>query len=160
MAGFNRTYRQKIVDEYLAATGSNAFHPAEFLDWLEPQEDHRVWGVFFGKDDEEAARQYRMGLVRSFVSGLRIKVSVSQTEVVSVPAFVSVVAERKSGGGYSVVNVGSPDTTDELLRQAASDLARWVSRYDGVCQLSGVSMAGVRAVLSALENYEALEAAA
>jgi hypothetical protein len=159
MAAFNRTFRQKVVDEYLAETGANAFVPAEFLEWLEPQEDHRVWGVFFGKSDEDAARQFRLGLVRSFVSGLRIKVAVSETVNVTVPAYVSVMADRRAGGGYSAVSVGSPDTTDELIRQAAGDLARWLSRYDGICQLAGVDVAGAKATLTILENYELAEAA-
>jgi hypothetical protein len=49
MAAFNRTYRQKIVDEYMNDTGANSFVPAAFLEWLKPQTDHRVYSVFFGK---------------------------------------------------------------------------------------------------------------
>ena len=153
MPAFDRTYRQKIIDEYLNATGSNHFIPAEFLEWLQPQEDHRVWSVFFGKDDEEAAHQYRLSLARQFVAGLRIVVQ-SQGETgpvsVKVPAFISPVSERRSGGGYVSVDVRERDTTQELCRQAAADLDRWIKRWAGTATLVGVDISKANEIAGAL----------
>lgn len=151
MPAFNRTYRQKIIDEYLNDTGRNSFVPAEFLEWLKPQEDHRAWAIFWGKDDAEAAYQYRVMLARQFVAGLRITVNVSETVAVKVPAFISPVANRKEGGGYVSVDMTERDTTDELLRQAADDLRRWIKRYAGVMEIAKIDFAAVEAVMGAIE---------
>ena len=153
MPAFDRTYRQKIIDEYLNATGNNHFVPGEFLEWLEPQEDHRVWSVFFGKSDEEAAHQYRLSVARQFVAGLRIVVhSQSETGPVSVmvPAFISPVSERRAGGGYVSVDVREHDTTQELCRQAAADLDRWIKRWGGTAALAGVDIKAANEIAGAL----------
>lgn len=150
MAAFNRTYRQQIVDEYMNDTGANSFIPAAFLEWLKPQTDHRVYSVFFGKDDEEAAWQYRLHLARNFVAGLRITIAVSETETVKVPAFISPVSERKSGGGYFTVDWSDGNRSGELYRQAAADLERWVKRYEGVCSVEKISIKHVPGVIDAL----------
>jgi len=34
MAGFPKKERQRIIDEYLAASGNNMFVPHEFVEWL------------------------------------------------------------------------------------------------------------------------------
>lgn len=153
MPAFDRTYRQKIIDEYLNATGNNHFVPAEFLQWLEPQEDHRAWSIFFGKDDEEAAHQYRLMLARQFVAGLRIVVQTHNAAgpvSVKVPAFISPVSERRSGGGYVSVDVRERDTTQELCRQAAADLDRWIKRWGGTASLAGVDIKVANEIASAL----------
>lgn len=150
MAAFNRTYRQQIVDEYMNATGANSFIPGAFLEWLKPQTDHRVHSVFFGKDDEEAAWQYRLHLARQFVAGLRIRVAVSETEVVRVPAFISPVSERKAGGGYVSVDWSDGTKSGEIYRQAATDLERWIKRYDGACSLASIDLDAVGKLISVL----------
>lgn len=153
MPAFGRTYRQKIIDEYLNATRRNAFVPAEFLHWLEPQKAHRVWLVFFGKDEAAAAHQYRLMLARQFVAGLRIVVqSQSGGEPVSVkvPAFISPVSERRTGGGYVGVDVSDRDTTAELCRQAAADMERWINRWSGAAALIGVDITEANRIAGAL----------
>lgn len=153
MTAFNRTYRQQVIDEYLNATGRNHFVPAEFLKWLQPQEDHRVWSIFFGKSDEDAAHQYRLALTRQFVAGLRIVVN-AETSIgaiaVKVPAFISPVADRKVGGGYLPIDVRRSDSTAELCRQAAEDLARWLRRWEGTAALVGVDVSEAKKIASAL----------
>ena len=59
---WNKDERQEIVDNYLAETGRNMFKVDEFTDWLKGKPEHRCYDRFFGSGDEEAARQYRMGL--------------------------------------------------------------------------------------------------
>lgn len=162
MAHFDRTYRQRIIDEYLNETKRNNFVPVEFLEWLRPQEDHRVWSVFFGKSDEDAAHQYRLALARQFVAGLRIVVNTTTSDgsvAVKVPAFISPVADRKSGGGYVSVDVRARDTTTELCRQAAADLYRWLDRWEGTASIVGVDISEAKKIAGALDA-RGVEAAA
>lgn len=165
MPAFNRTYRQQVIDEYLNATRRNSFVPHEFLEWLEPQEDHRVWGVFFGKDDADAAHQYRLMLTRQFVAGLRIvvqAVAATETEpavMVKVPAFISPVASRREGGGYVSVDVRETDTRREMCRQAAEALEAWVRRWAGVARLESVEIDAINQIAGALAARGVEEAA-
>jgi hypothetical protein len=156
----DKSFRQSVVDEYLNVTGSNMVKPEEFLAWLRPQEDHRVWRVFFGKDEPDAAQEFRLGLVRQFVAGLRIKVMVSQLPAkgrrvrvaVSMPAFISPVAGRASGGGYHATDVDDPEQVREFARQASLDLKRVHERHAGVATLVGVDVAGLLTMAAAFDT--------
>lgn len=175
MARFDRTYRQRIIDEFLNDTRRNIFVPSEFLEWLSDKPDHRAYPVFFGKSDEEAAEAYRINLVRSFVSGLRIAVRVSPVVVeqsgvevkvnesspmsVRIPAFTSPASDRKGGGGYYPTDPSDPAVMAELRRQAAADLRKVVARHEGVAALAGVSMQAVLEIASALDAEAISEAA-
>lgn len=175
MAGFNRGYRQKVVDEYLNATGANFFIPSEFLEWLRDKPDHRVYPVFFGKSDEAAAQEYRLMLARQFVAGLRIKVTVTpqmaaslphiavsirEPMTIKVPAFVSPVSERRGGGGYVSTDISDTETAHEIYRQAAQSLTAWLDRYGDAARLAGADVGHVEAVLGVLTVAGAAEEAA
>jgi hypothetical protein len=175
MAGFDRGYRQKVIDEYLSASGANFFVPAEFLEWLRDRPDHRVYSVFFGKSDEDAAHEYRLMLARQFVSGLRFKVTVTPAMASSsphisiqvrepttfrVPAFVSPVAGRKEGGGYYQTDVTETETAAELYRQAAQSLASWLERHADVARLAGADIGAVERVLGTLSAAGTIDTAA
>ena len=79
MAGFPKKERQRIIDEYLAASGRNMFIPREFVDWLRDYPDHEAYDWFYGMDDAEAAQQHRIQLARQMASGLRIVVQDSDS---------------------------------------------------------------------------------
>lgn len=135
---FKAKDRQRIIDQYLNATGENLFQPGAFIDWLSDQPDHECYDWFFGKDDAAAAREYRIDLARRMASGLRItaKIEASQSSVVSIkvrefPAFVSPVATRKAGGGYEAFDPKDPAAVAELRRQGAVALQSWLRRYAG-----------------------------
>lgn len=178
MAGFNRGFRQKVVDEYLNESGANFFIPAEFIEWLRDKPDHRVYPVFFSKSDEEAANEYRLMLARQFVAGLRIKVTVTpqmasslphiainlrEPMTISVPAFVSPVSERRGGGGYVSTDISDSGTAQEIYRQAAQSLTSWLERYGDTARLAGADVGAMEAVLGVLTvagvEEEAAEAA-
>lgn len=152
----NRSYRQQIIDEYLNDVRRNTFIPTEFLEWLSAKPEHRAYSVFYGKSDTDAAQEFRLGLVRKFVSGLRIKIAVSSAPAesrqvnvtVSVPAFVSVVSDRAKGGGYAATDVNDPDTMRELAKQAATDIRRVFERHSGVAALLGVDMSALNEIAS------------
>jgi hypothetical protein len=165
MAAFNRTFRQKVVDEYLNDTGSNYFEPRAFLDWLQGKPEHAVYPIFFGKSDEEAALQYRLIQARQFVSGLRVKITMtpamaSSTQHIAIkikeptpfriPAFVSPVSGRRQGGGYYQTDVTDEDSAKELYRQAAQGLSAWLERYGDVARLAGADVKAIEAVLGSL----------
>lgn len=151
---FKKSDRQRIVDGYLAATGRNLFIASEFIDWLEGKEDHEAYPWFFGKDDAAAAREYRIDLARRMASGLRITVSqtdVSESKVVSIttreyPAYVSPMAHRTHGGGYHPVDPKDAAVMDELRRQGCTALKAWLSRYRGVFEEGGVSVAEIEGI--------------
>ena len=175
MAGFSKTFRQKVIDQFLNETGSNFFHPAEFLEWLREKPDHDVFPVFFGKTDKEAAHQFRLMQVRNFVNGLRVKVTVTpsvasssphisvqvrEPTVFKVPAYVSPVADRRGGGGYVQTDVTDSDSTAELYRQAAQSLTAWLERHGDVARLAGADVGAVERVLGELTVAGTVEDAA
>lgn len=137
---FTKRDRQKIIDDYLQESGANMFNAAEFIDWLSGKPDHQAYPWFFAKDDEAAAREYRIGLARQMASGLRIiaKVStVGESNVVHIvtheyPAYVSPMAGRRSGGGYEPFNPEDAEHIAELQRQGARALRSWLDRYASV----------------------------
>lgn len=156
----DRSYRQQIVDEFLNAVGENFFSPAAFLDWLKPQKSHRAWGLFFGRSEKEAAEAHRLALVRQFISGLRIVVSVSMrpskakkvSVVVRMPAYISPMSNRREGGGYYATDVHDKVQMRELARQAAIDLRRVHERNEGIGQISGID---ISVLLNLAEQFDA-----
>ena len=67
MSGFtskHKAEKQRWIDEYLATSGRNLFVPSEFVDWLVDKPDHPAYSLIYGKDDADAAREYRVDLVR------------------------------------------------------------------------------------------------
>jgi len=161
MAGFPKKERQRIIDEYLAASGNNMFVPHEFVDWLGGQPGHEAYDWFYGMDDAQAARQHRIQLARQMASGLRIVVQDTTTndQVVSLsvreyPTFISPVSLRKSGGGYERFDPDSSDAQQELRRQAATAMASWLSRYRGCAENIGLDMGPLEDIAQTLRGVE------
>lgn len=157
---FAKKDRQRIIDNYLAATGRNLFVASEFIDWLGEHPEHEAYDWFFGQDDATAAREYRIGLARRMASGLRIVAQVTETkksQVVHIttreyPAYVSPVALRKSGGGYQPFNPKDADAMDELRRQGATALRSWLSRYRGAFEDAGIDLTPIEEIASSQDE--------
>lgn len=135
----SRAEKQRVIDEYLAATGANSFVPGEFIDWLSSKPKHPIYPVFFGLSDRECAREHRIELARKFVFGLRIQVKtevktskVTRVKVLDYPAFISPLDGRKGGGGYIPFDPKDPSAIDELRRQGAMAMQSWLNRYRAV----------------------------
>ena len=161
MAGFPKKERQRIIDEYLAASGHNMFVPQEFVAWLELQPDHEAYEWFFGSGVEEAAKQWRIQLARQMASGLRIVVQDTTThdEVVSIkvveyPTFISPVSLRKKGGGYEKFDPENEASQQELRRQAATALAAWLSRYRGCAENFGINVTPLEEITEILRDVK------
>lgn len=151
--------RKRIVAEYMADVGVDAFIPREFLEWLRGKPDHECYDLFFGKDEAEAAMAYREELVRKWVSGLRITVSYSEPSKIEVagvtvrelPMFHSPVSGWRDGGGYRQTDADDPEHMRELARQGAIALASWVERYQGAANMLGVDVTACNAIIGALD---------
>ena len=162
---WNKDERQKIVNGYLTETRRNMFKVDEFTDWLDGKPEHPCYKRFFGSGDKEAARQHRMALARQLISGLRIQIHIPPVEKVDVsklataisyeaPAFLSPQASRRTGGGYVPYDPNNEDSRIELLKQAAADLARWLSRYRGCAEAHGVSVQTIEEIATQLRGDE------
>ena len=137
---FTRRDRQKIIDDYLQDSGENMFIASSFIDWLADRPDHQAYSWFFGKDDEAAAREYRIGLARQMASGLRIVTNVRTFDASNAvhivtreyPAYISPVAGRKFGGGYERFDPENEGHIAEHQRQGSQAMASWLDRYADV----------------------------
>lgn len=160
---FTKNDRQAIIDGYLNETGRNSYVPSEFVSWLKDKPEHKVYNIFFGVSDEEMADKHREVIARSFASGLRITIKLSElpmpqntdsikVETVTVPSLVSPINNRANGGGYIPVDVQDTGTMQELCRQAYRDLNAWKNRHEGVCNLSGIDVKSVEVILKKLQS--------
>lgn len=160
---FNRATRQRIIDGYLAATGRNMFVASEFVDWLADQPEHEAYPLIYAKDDESAAREFRIDLARRMASGLRITVTRSNMDSAKVvhittreyPAYVSPMSGRRSGGGYGRFDPDDAEAIAELMRQGATALRGWLARYRGAFEASGFDMAAIEELASSQDAGEA-----
>jgi hypothetical protein len=165
MAKFSKSKRQKIIDDYLAETGSNMFSASEFVDWLEDHPDHEAYPWFFSKDDAALARQYRIDLARRMVSGLRIVTTIhnAESKVVTIttrefPAYVSPMAGRNGGGGYGRFDPSSPTDVDALVQEGVAALRSWLERYRGAFGVVGADVSAVEEIVARTEGRVALSA--
>lgn len=163
----SKAHRQRIINEYLAATGQNMFRAGEFVDWLADEPDHEAYGWFYGKDDADMARERRIDIARRMASGLRITVAISNVNhprVISIgvkefPAYVSPLSGRRMGGGYHTLDPDDPAAMAELIGQAAQSLRGWLARYRGAIDAHGIDPARVEAIIAELDgNEDALSA--
>mgnify|MGYP003110101899 FL=1 len=158
MSNFARKTKQRIIDEYLQATGYNMFKPDEFVDWLAGQPEHEMYDAFYGIDDATAARQWRIDMARRMASGLRIVVE--QTDIkqsdkvltIEYPAYISPVAKRKEGGGYEPFDPENEESQAELRRQAGVSLAAWLNRYRGCTENIGLDVAYIEEMVRILRD--------
>ena len=161
---FTKKDRQQIIDGYLVDSGANMFNAAEFIDWLADRPDHRAYSWFFAKDDETAAREYRIGLARQMASGLRIVMNVRTTDAQNVvqitvqeyPAYVSPMDARRGGGGYHRFDPQDADMMAELQRQGARALRGWLDRYGSA--FAGVDLSAIEEIAASVEGRVAQSA--
>jgi|TARA_R100001224_G_scaffold105206_1_gene78904 hypothetical protein len=159
MTKFNKKTRQRIVDEYLHASGKNHFISQEFVDWVAQRPEHEYYGTLFDKSDAERANQSRVDQVNQMISGLRItvteevKVNKEITfRVTEYPSYISPVARRKSGGGYDAFDPHNPADQQELRRQAGTALASWLNRFRGCAEHNGINVSPIQDIAETLRD--------
>jgi hypothetical protein len=164
--------KQELVDAYLHETRRNAFDPAIFLDWLKPRHNHPLHEQFWGMDDEAAAYQHRLSMVRTFVSGLRLTVTVAEMpreqrlvlikvghrpeDRLLIPAFVSDPTMRGNGPSYMPVRAADGTLQMQVVKggadEAMSELQKWCDRYTGCVEAVGASTSGVLAAIASIRT--------
>ena len=164
---WNKQRRQKIIDDYLAATGENTFNAADFIDWLEDKPEHPLWRFWWGVDADDAKRRWMVDEARKFASGLRI--TVTETEIVNstvthiatreYPAFISPISGRSSGGGYVPFDPNDAAAMEELQAQASASLRQWLRRFRGAAEFAGLSVEPIEKLAAALAREDEQEAA-
>jgi hypothetical protein len=91
----------------------------------------------FEWDDSEAAREYRLHQARNLI---RVMVTVLPNTVKETRAYVSLVSDRSTDGGYrTMVDVLSDDDRRaELLKMALTDMRRWRDKYGELKELAAI----------------------
>lgn len=166
MARFTKALRQQIVRDFAEQNGG-WFDPAAFLAFVRDSGvDHPAFG-WFEWDDDKAAEEFRLDQARDFARGLVIKFEVQSLHrgtmrVIehSAPLVVSPLDRRRQGGGYYLTDANDPAHMAELCRQAAHSLRWFISRYEGALAYSGVGVAGLEKMQTALEDATAHREAA
>lgn len=94
----------------------------------------------FEWDDDEAAHQFRLEQARRIIR-LNIEVIETPNGNVRMPMFVSLVSDRKSGGGgYRALTdvMSNAEMRAQLLQQAIDELQRVRRKYESLRELTPV----------------------
>lgn len=93
----------------------------------------------FEWDDTEAAHQFRLEQARRIIR-LNINVLETPNGNVTVPMYVSLVSDRKAGGGYRTLEsvMSSEELREQLLRQALDEFDRVRRKYQTLQELAPV----------------------
>lgn len=162
MAKFSKELRQKIIEEFCRKRNSDFDARLFEKDVRDTGPDHPAY-EWFEWDSTKAAEEYRIWQAREFAQGLRVKFSVEEVgragvirvREVSAPFLVSPMDGRRDGGGYFITDPNSDEHMSELCRQAATDLNRWLRRYQAALVHAGGSIAIVEKQIALLEKVAA-----
>ena len=93
----------------------------------------------FEWDDTEAAHQYRLEQARKIIR-LNIEVIETPNGNVRVPVYVSLVSDRRGGGGYRALSdvMSDAEMRAQLLQQAINELRRVQRKYESLRELTPV----------------------
>ena len=93
----------------------------------------------FEWDDTAAAQQYRLEQARRIIR-LNINVLPTENGNVTVPMYVSLTSDRRTGGGYRTLEsvMNNDDLREQLLEQALTELQRVRRKYQTLQELTPV----------------------
>lgn len=93
----------------------------------------------FEWDDTEAAHQFRLEQARKIIR-LNIDIVETPNGNVRVPVYVSLVSDRRGGGGYRALTdvMSDADMRAQLLQQAIDELRRVQRKYESLRELAPV----------------------
>lgn len=156
---FTKEVRQKIINDF-AVRHNGHFNPKLFVDEVRRTGEGHPAYEWFQWDRDKAAHEFWLCQARAFATGLRVTFSVEEVgrkgaisvREVTAPMAHSPVEQRSKGGGYVVTDTGDPAHMSELCRQAATDLARWIQRYEGALIYAGGSTQQMHKQLFVLES--------
>lgn len=159
MTRFTQSLRQEIVRDFCLRRNADFDAKLFMLDVQEKGPDHPAY-EWFEWDGDKAAHEYRVWQARQFATGLRISFKVEEigrggtvlVREVEAPMLVSPASDRKAGGGYFLTDPTNPDHMNELRQQAATDLRRWLRRYEAALLNVGGSVSTIERQLKLLET--------
>src|SRR5512139_557389 len=154
---FTKERRQEIVREF-AIRHNGFFNPKLFFDEVKSAGESHDAFPWFEWDRDKGWHEHNLWRAREFASGLQVKFTVEEVgrnkaitvREVSMPFALSPVSDRETGGGYIVSDPNDPAHMAELCRQAASDLNRWLRRYEGALVYAGGSTVSIQKQLNLL----------
>ena len=153
----NKPYRQKVINSYLNDSGYNKFEANEFLNFIieNPDWNKDVYKLFFPSGDKDLnehgyqkdAWENKKLKARQFTHGLTIQVEKptiikgdTVAKIYTYPKLISPVEDRKSGGGYVVVDPNDLEHQHEMGRQAINYLKNFKKKYGSYCEDINVSL--------------------
>lgn len=166
MREFTKEVREEIIRAHVAKFGR--YQADEFIREVRSSNGtHPAWS-WFEWNDGNAAEEHRLWQARMFVQGLRISFEVqdvrarkrSKVVVVTAPAYISPVEDRKDGGGYVATDPHNPAHQRELAGQGARALLTWLERYRGILTLLGIDPTPLDLVAERMAPTEAQDDAA
>lgn len=94
----------------------------------------------FEWDDSTAAEQWRIEQARRLI---QVSVTVLDGSKEPVRAFISLTTDRKDGGGYLLVEkvLSSKKQTEQMLKDAATELEIFTEKFNTIQELSEVNTA-------------------
>lgn len=164
---FTKEIRQQIIRDF-ATRHNGHFNPRLFVEEVRQQgENHPAHG-WFTWDKDKAAEAHLLWEAREFAKDLRVTFTVEEVgrnksitvREVAMPFALSPAHHRDKGGGYVVSDPNDPEHMAELCRQAATDLDRWLRRYEAALIFAGGSAQVMRKQLATLEAKVPQEEAA
>lgn len=115
--------------------GGELVQPEQVIEFAQQNADSALHAEFEW-DDTEAAHQYRLEQARRII---RLNINVVETENgnVRVPMYVSLVSDRKTGGGYRTLSdvMSDDDMREQFLDQALAEFQRVRRKYEAIREL-------------------------
>lgn len=156
---FSKEQRQEIIREF-AVRHNGHFNPRLFVNEVKARGgEHPAYG-WFQWDKDKAAHEFWIWQAREFAKDLKVSFSIQEVRragsiavrEVTMPFAMSPVYTRGRGGGYIVSDPSDPRHLEELCRQAATDLERWLRRYEAALIFAGGSASAMRKQLAYIES--------
>lgn len=159
MAHFTKEQRQQIIRDFCLRRNMDFDARLFAKEVRDTGPEHPAYD-WFEWDDGKAAEEFRIWQAREFSRGLRVSFQIEEVgrsgtirvREVSVPMLVSPLDGRRAGGGYFLTDPEDPSHMAELCKQAATDLRRWLRRYEGALAHAGGSVSVIERQLRLLEN--------
>lgn len=164
---FSKERRQEIIREF-AVRHNGHFNPRLFVEEVRTQGDNHPAYGWFQWNKDKAANEFWIWQAREFAKDLKVSFSIEEVgrkgaitvREVEMPFAMSPVGMRGKGGGYIVSDPSDPRHLSELCRQAATDLERWLRRYEAALIFAGGSASVMRKQLACIESKIPQEEAA
>lgn len=159
MSRFTQEQRQKIIRDFCLRRNAD-FDARLFEQEVREQGAEHPAHAWFEWDAEKGALENRVEQARKFAQGLRVSFKIEEigrggrvvVREVEAPFLLSPTEDRKAGGGYFLTDLSNPEHMNELCRQAAADLGRWLRRYEAALLHVGGSVSMVQRQLKLLDR--------